>query len=178
MSITQTQSNSSIETLLKHVERLNLADFDKFVARVIALQAKRKLLEGANKEKELLLKIQQSLALNIHNQYTTLLAKREDGTLTPDEHQTLLHLTDKLEELEKKQITHLVELAKLHQTSIELLLAELNLSFYTDMLEAYLDEQNPNGVTTTLNQIYKTEASSIDPELIQLQSTSIGKENW
>ena len=51
--------------------------------------------------------------------------------------------------------------------------------FYTAALSAYIEGyQNNSSVTENLNQIYETEPSSIDPELVKMQVVSLGDETW
>ncbi|MHA2030600.1 MAG: hypothetical protein ACXAC2_14730 [Candidatus Kariarchaeaceae archaeon] len=51
--------------------------------------------------------------------------------------------------------------------------------FYTAALSAYIESyKNNSSVTEKLNQIYKTESSSIDPEMVKIQVASLGDETW
>lgn len=50
---------------------------------------------------------------------------------------------------------------------------------YTAALSAYIESyKNNSSVTEKLNQIYETESSSIDPELVKIQVDSLGDETW
>lgn len=51
--------------------------------------------------------------------------------------------------------------------------------FYTAALSAYIEGYKKNSsITENLNQIYETESSSIDPELVKMQVVSLGEETW
>jgi len=51
--------------------------------------------------------------------------------------------------------------------------------FYTAALSAYIEDCKKDSLTTEkLNQIYKTECSSMDPELVKMQVRSLGDETW
>jgi metal-responsive CopG/Arc/MetJ family transcriptional regulator len=50
--------------------------------------------------------------------------------------------------------------------------------FYTQAVEAYLKRQSDKRITEALNAVYATEDSSLDPVIAQLQSRSIGREDW
>jgi len=57
---------------------------------------------------------------------------------------------------------------------------ELGMSFdefCTKALAAFKPEHNYKNVTEALNEVYKTESSSIDPELKRMQSISLTEEN-
>lgn len=79
--------------MLKAVEQLSQADLEQFVSQVIALQAQRKASSLPQTEAELLMKINQGVPAETQHLYNELIAKREAETLTIDEHQNLLHLT-------------------------------------------------------------------------------------
>ena len=49
---------------------------------------------------------------------------------------------------------------------------------YTIALTAYLTSHREEDVTKSLNRVYETEASSLDPGLVHLQVASIGDERW
>lgn len=49
---------------------------------------------------------------------------------------------------------------------------------YTAALVAYLATYQTEDVTEKLNEVYETEASNLEPELVALQVASIGGESW
>jgi len=49
---------------------------------------------------------------------------------------------------------------------------------YTAALSAYVSTHQQNSVTELLDQVYSTETSTIEPELIHLQLISIGNNSW
>ncbi len=53
-------------------------------------------------------------------------------------------------------------------------LAEL----YTAALTAYVTKYPGNDVTATLNQVYATEPSALEPALVKIQVASLGGERW
>ena len=46
--------------------------------------------------------------------------------------------------------------------------------FYASALAAYVATYQSNDVTETLNRIYETEVSALDPGLVKIQAASIG----
>jgi hypothetical protein len=80
-----------------------------------------------NSETELLLKINTSIPADLQTRCDALIAKRQAETLTPDEHQELIHLTDQIGELNVRRLEHLTELARLRQTSLTALMKDLEI---------------------------------------------------
>jgi metal-responsive CopG/Arc/MetJ family transcriptional regulator len=50
--------------------------------------------------------------------------------------------------------------------------------FYAQAVEAYLKANSGKRITETLNAVYATEDSSLDPVIARIQSLSIGREEW
>ena len=49
---------------------------------------------------------------------------------------------------------------------------------YTAALAAYVAAYQSEDVTAKLNEVYETEPSTLEPELVALQVASIGTETW
>lgn len=65
--------------------------------------------------------------------------------------------------------------------STEQLAQRLNVSLselYTAALAAYVNAHQRENVTEALNQIYESEPSTMEPELVELQVASIKDEKW
>ena len=78
-------------------------------------------------ETELLLKINQSLSAYVQQRFNELVVKRQAETLTPEEHQELLQLTDQIEKSDAKRVQYLTELARLRGTSLTALMKDLGI---------------------------------------------------
>lgn len=78
-------------------------------------------------EAELLRKINQSLSQIQWERYDQLLAKRRAETLTPEELDELIALSDQIEAANVRRIKYLAELARLRNTSVSALIAELGI---------------------------------------------------
>jgi hypothetical protein len=61
------------------------------------------------------------------SRYYELMEKRRAGSLTPEEHEELLHLTDVAEAIQAQRVQDLAELAQLGGTPLSLLMEELGL---------------------------------------------------
>jgi hypothetical protein len=78
----------------------------------------------------LLLKINQPVPADLQRRYEELIARRDERTLSPEEHQELLRLTDQVELLEAERVRHLIELAGLRKVSLDDLMRQLGLEPY------------------------------------------------
>lgn len=79
------------------------------------------------RESELLLAINRDLPAEVLERYRALMNRRRAGTLTPEEHQELLSLTDEAERLQAERIEHLAELAQLRGKPLGALMDELGI---------------------------------------------------
>jgi hypothetical protein len=63
----------------------------------------------------------------------------------------------------------------------EKLAKELGISLselYTAALTAYVSEHEGKSVTEKLDDVYMTESSALEPELVEMQIASVGDEQW
>jgi hypothetical protein len=127
MPTIQIEADLSSEQLLSAARQLPRREFDQFVLRVLNLRAERgaPLLPAA--ESELLLKINHPVSDDLQHRYDELIARRDKRTLTLEEHEELLGLTDRIELLEAERMSHLIELAQLRQITLEELMNQLGL---------------------------------------------------
>lgn len=127
MPAVQIKGQMSSEELLNAVRKLSLSELEKFVSQVIALQAQRRAPSLPKAESELLLKINQGIPGDVQKRYKDLIAKRRSETLTPDEYDELLRMTDQIEALNVRRIEYLSELASLRKTSLSNLMEQLGI---------------------------------------------------
>jgi hypothetical protein len=127
MPIVQVEAQLPTDELLRAVGQLNQPDLEQFVFQVIALRAKRQAASLSRVESELLLKINAEVPSDIQTRYNELIAKRQADTLTPDEYQVLLQLTQQVEKLEVRRVEYLAELARLRRTSLTALMEKLGI---------------------------------------------------
>jgi hypothetical protein len=78
-------------------------------------------------EAYLLQQINQGLPQEMWQRYHELLDKRRAEILTPDEQAALIALSDQIEDANAHRIEHLVELARLRQTSLGTLMQQLGI---------------------------------------------------
>ena len=127
MPTIQIEAQLSTDKLLQAVEQLSQPELEQFVSRVIALRAKRRAPSLPRTEARLLLKINQGLSPKVQKRYDELIVKRRAESLTPDEYDELLRISDHVENLEARRIEHLSELARLRKTSLTSLMEDLGI---------------------------------------------------
>ena len=82
-------------------------------------------------EAELLDQMDLGISSETWDRYYALIGKRDEGTLTGEEHAELIGLSDGIEVANARRIGALVELAALRQTSLEELMQALGIPSYT-----------------------------------------------
>ncbi len=122
MTTVQVAAQVSTDELLKAVSQLSQPELEQFASRVIALEAQRKAPSLPRAEAELLLKINRGVPPEVQRRYDELIIKRRAESLTPDEYDELLRLTDQVEDSEARRLEHLAELARLRKTSLPALM--------------------------------------------------------
>jgi hypothetical protein len=76
---------------------------------------------------DLLLRINAGLPDDLRRRFDELAAKRQDETLTPDEHAGLLRLTEDVERRQADRVAALTELARLRGVSLAAVMAQLGI---------------------------------------------------
>jgi hypothetical protein len=90
-------------------------------------QARRQAPHLSRDETELLQQVNLGLSERQWQRYHELVAKRRAEILTADEQKELIAFSDQIERANARRIAHLIELAKLRQTSLETLMSELGI---------------------------------------------------
>ena len=111
MPVVQVEAQLSPDKLFAAVKQLSEPELEQFALELNALIAKRKAPSLPQAESELLLKINQGMASGVQQQYEELIAKRQAETLTSDEYDELLDLTQQIEDSEAQRLAFLAELA-------------------------------------------------------------------
>ncbi len=127
MPAVSVEAHLSSQELLKAVQQLDLPELEAFVSQVVALRAQRQAPRLCQSEAELLAKINQGPSPEIRDRYNALITKRDDESLTPEEHAELLRLTDQMERLQANRIEYLIALAQLRKRSLEEVMHDLGL---------------------------------------------------
>ena len=125
MSTVQIRTELFFDELLHAVEQLNLPDLEQLRSRIISVQARRKAPSLSKDESNLLLQINQGLSLDAQKHFDTLIAKRQAETITPDELQELITLTDQIEESDAERAANIAKLAQIRGVSFSDTMEEL-----------------------------------------------------
>ncbi|PDW03687.1 hypothetical protein [Candidatus Viridilinea mediisalina] len=118
----------STEQLLQAVERLSAQELAAFAARVNALHEQRVTRRLDQTETNLLLRINRpSLTPEEQSRFDHLVARRQNETISVDELQELIALTNKAEASDVVRLQAIQSLAQLRSTSVQALMATLGI---------------------------------------------------
>lgn len=115
----------SLDELLTAANQLSESDLERLLQEVAVLRAQRKANVLPIEEARLLYKINQGVPTELSTQYQTLRTKREAETLTEDEYQTLIQLSNQIEQLGAQRLEALANLAQLRRVSLPQLIETL-----------------------------------------------------
>jgi hypothetical protein len=108
----------SIDELITAANQLNETDLDRLLHQVVVLRTRRKTQVLPEKEAQMLQIVNQGIPANLHAHYQVLREKREAETLTEMEYDTLLQLSNQIEQIGAQRIEALATLAQLRQVSL------------------------------------------------------------
>jgi hypothetical protein len=103
----------SLDELIKAATQLNEADLDQLLQQVVLLRARRKAYVLPQEEVNLLVKINQGIPTDLRARYQLLRKQLEAETLTDAEHNTLIQLSNQIEQIGVQRLEALVSLAQL-----------------------------------------------------------------
>ena len=127
MPTVQITAQASTDELLRSVASLPAAELEQFVTRVLALRARLKAPTIPDQEANLLHKINIGLSAIQQQRFADLNLKRQEETLTDEEHQELLVLIEEMETKNVERIQNLSLLAQLRQVSLTTLMQNLGI---------------------------------------------------
>jgi hypothetical protein len=108
----------SLDELIKAANQLDETDLEQLLHQVVFLRARRKAQVLPEEEAKFLLKINQGIPPDLHTRYQILRQKREAETLTDAEHDTLIQLSNQIEQIGAQRLEALSSLAQLRQVSL------------------------------------------------------------
>jgi hypothetical protein len=117
----------SVDELIAAANTLNEPDLDRVLHQIATLRARRKSPVLPEEESKLLLKINQPVPSDVRSDYQVLLEKREAETLTDDEYDRLIQLSQQIEAIGAERLEALATLAQLRQTSLVELMKTLGI---------------------------------------------------
>jgi hypothetical protein len=122
-----TPSTSKVGQLLHQVEQLGPGEFEQFVMRILALNARRKPGGAPLEESLLLKKINAEFPSKKMERFLLLDERRQQETLTAEEHKELLSLVRQLEKYDAQKLQWIGQLALLRKVPFDVLLKQLGL---------------------------------------------------
>ena len=123
----QIEAQFSSNKLLEVVDQFSQKELDQFVSAVIALRARRQAPSLPKRESELLMRINQHLPAEVQARFDELVIKRQEETLTHDEHEELMRLIEQVEASDVERLKALAELAQFRGISIDELMNQLGI---------------------------------------------------
>ena len=117
----------SVDELIAAANTLNEPDLDRVLHQIATLRARRKSPLLPEEESKLLLKINQPVPSVLRSNYQVLREKREAETLTDDEYDRLIQLSEQIESIGTQRLEALATLAQLRQISLVELMKTLGI---------------------------------------------------
>jgi hypothetical protein len=117
----------STEQLMHAVEHLPPHELAAFLAQVLALRARRDAAHLSASETSLLLRINHALPTELLRRLDELVAKRLAETITSDELQELIQITDQVEQHDSERLAALDALARLRGVTLPSLMDTLGI---------------------------------------------------
>ena len=108
----------SLDELIRAAHQLDETDLEQLLHQVVFLRARRKTQVLPEAEAQLLLKVNQGIPAELRAHYQILRQKRESETLTDAEHDTLIQLSNQIEQIGAQRLEALANLAQLRQVSL------------------------------------------------------------
>ncbi len=128
MPVVQVNAELSFDQLINAVTQLPQSEFQKFLYTVDKIYPLHEEHRLSSHESALLLKINQGIPPAVQQRYDELIDKRDARTLTPEEYRELLDMTDQVELFDAKRMERIMELARLREQPLSVLLEELGIS--------------------------------------------------
>ncbi len=127
MSPPQMTATPAMQDLFSGVQRLDMRELKKFSEQVSLFYVQRKTPHLSARETELLQKINRGFPVSVWQPYKQLIVKRNDETLTEDEYQQLITLSDQLEEMNAERMGYLIELSQLRKQPLQKVMDDLGI---------------------------------------------------
>jgi hypothetical protein len=127
MATIPVEAQMSTDQLLHALEQLPSKEFITVIDRLLAMRAQRQEPHLSQDETPLLFQINSGIDPSTAVRLSGLTAKRRDETITPEELQELIGLTDRVEQLDVQRLTALEALAGLRRMSLAGLMASLGI---------------------------------------------------
>jgi hypothetical protein len=115
------------EQLLNAALQMPQSELEQFVTKLFTLKARERAPVLSEREAELLQKIYQGIPPATQQRLNELIEKRQSYTITEDELQELINLTNQVEMFDAERLKHLIELAHLRDVPLDDLIRQLGI---------------------------------------------------
>jgi hypothetical protein len=115
------------DQLLNAALQMSPAELDRFVTKLFSIKARERAPVLSEREAELLQKIYHGIPTEMQERLNELIKKRQSYTITDDELQELIKLTNQVELFDAERLKHLIELAHLRNVPLDDLIRQLGI---------------------------------------------------
>lgn len=122
-----TYTNPRLDTILQSVSQLSKTEVDNLMLRLKKIQYQNHSTVLESNEAELLKKINSGVEEAQLKRYKKLRKKLHLNILTTTEHKEYLELINVIEQYTKQRLEYLIQLAKLRNTTLNILLKQLDI---------------------------------------------------
>jgi hypothetical protein len=118
---------TATQEIFHAIEQLPSTELDDLFIQVLQLRAQRQLPTQVLTESELLKTINVTIPSALQDRFNELVAKRQRITITDEELDELITITDQSEQLNAQRITALTQLAQLRNQSLPQIMKALGI---------------------------------------------------
>jgi len=118
---------ATADDILNALGNMDARELDAIARRTSLLRAKQRVPHLSERETELFQEIYREKRAGFRERFDSLNAKLHGGTISPEEHQEFVALTEAAEAFDVRRLKALVELAQLRQKSLPALMKQLGL---------------------------------------------------
>jgi hypothetical protein len=118
---------TATQEIFHAIEQLPSTELDDLFIQVLQLRAQRQLPTQVLTESELLKTINVTIPSALQDRFNELVAKRQGITITDEELDELITITDQSEQLNAQRITALTQLAQLRNQSLPQIMKALGI---------------------------------------------------
>jgi hypothetical protein len=127
MALSSAPAKLTTDDIFAAIAQLQPTEADQLTLRLLYLQAQRKAPHMPEYEAALLDRIYQAKRPGFRERFDELSSKFRTSTLTPEEHEEMLRLTDEAEAFDVQRLEALGELAKIRKMTVPALMRKLGL---------------------------------------------------
>lgn len=122
------QVDLGLEDILAGISNLETSELEQFLQKIGRLVASRKASPASERETTLLLAINQAIPKKLQDQYSSMVQKLEDETMTAAENKVFLKLVEKMEAKNGERLKYIIELSHIKGVPLETLMKQLHLN--------------------------------------------------